>query len=133
MFGVRCGAAALTLIVMWMTSRSRKTPIFIINQVSLFLIILHSALYFKYLLSNYSSVTYALTGFPQFISRGDVHVYGATNIIQVLLVASIETSLVFQIKVIFTGDNFKRIGLMLTSISFTLGIATVTMSFCKRC
>ncbi|KOH50927.1 STE2p Receptor for alpha-factor pheromone [Saccharomyces cerevisiae] len=94
MFGVRCGAAALTLIVMWMTSRSRKTPIFIINQVSLFLIILHSALYFKYLLSNYSSVTYALTGFPQFISRGDVHVYGATNIIQVLLVASIETSLV---------------------------------------
>ncbi|KZV11574.1 STE2 [Saccharomyces cerevisiae] len=129
MFGVRCGAAALTLIVMWMTSRSRKTPIFIINQVSLFLIILHSALYFKYLLSNYSSVTYALTGFPQFISRGDVHVYGATNIIQVLLVASIETSLVFQIKVIFTGDNFKRIGLMLTSISFTLGIATVTMYF----
>ncbi|QID79306.1 pheromone alpha factor receptor [Saccharomyces pastorianus] len=129
MFGVRCGAAALTLIVMWMTSRSRKTPIFIINQVSLFLIILHSALYFKYLLSNYSSVTYALTGFPQFISRGDVHVYGATNIIQVLLVASIETSLVFQMKVIFTGDNFKRIGLMLTSISFTLGIATVTMYF----
>ncbi|CAI4408266.1 CNT_collapsed_G0015800.mRNA.1.CDS.1 [Saccharomyces cerevisiae] len=27
MFGVRCGAAALTLIVMWMTSRSRKTPV----------------------------------------------------------------------------------------------------------
>ncbi|EJS43931.1 ste2p [Saccharomyces arboricola H-6] len=129
MFGVRCGAAALTLIVMWMISRSRKTPIFIINQVSLFLIILHSALYFKYLLSNYSSVTYALTGFPQFISRGDVHVYGATNIIQVLLVASIETSLVFQIKVIFTGDNFKRIGFMLTSTSFILGLATVIMYF----
>ncbi|CAI1968361.1 hypothetical protein SEUBUCD646_0F00340 [Saccharomyces eubayanus] len=129
MFGVRCGAAALTLIVMWMISRSKKTPIFIINQISLLLIVLHSALYFKYLLSNYSSVTYALTGFSQFISRGDVHVYGATNIIQVLLVASIEASLVFQVKVIFTGDNFKKIGLVLTSISSALGLATVVMYF----
>ncbi|CCD26095.2 alpha-factor pheromone receptor STE2 NDAI_0G03180 [Naumovozyma dairenensis CBS 421] len=129
MFGVRCGAVILTIIVMWMISKKKKTPIFIINQISLFLILLHSALYFRYLLSNYSSVTYALTGFPQFIHRGDVHIYGAASIIQVLLVASIETSLVFQVKVIFTGDNFKRIGRVVMGISIALGLATVAMYF----
>ncbi|CCC69374.1 hypothetical protein NCAS_0C03840 [Naumovozyma castellii] len=129
MFGVRCGAAILTIIVMWMISKKKKTPIFIINQVSLFLILLHSAFNFRYLLSNYSSVTFALTGFPQFIHRNDVHVYAAASIFQVLLVASIEISLMFQIRVIFKGDNFKRIGTILTALSSSLGLATVAMYF----
>lgn len=129
MFGVRCGAACLTLVIMWMISKNKRTPIFIINQCSLVLIIVHSGLYFAYLLSNFSSITFTLTGFPQFVSRNNVHVFGAANIIQVLLIASIEISLIFQIRVIFKGDNFKRVGNCLLAIATALGIVTVVMYF----
>ena len=129
MFGVRCGAASLTFVIMWMISRNKKTPIFIINQCSLLLMIIHSGLYFKYLLSNFSSITYTLTGFPQTINRNNVYVYGAANIFQVLLVASIEASLIFQIKVVFKGDVHKRLGNCLVAVSSLLGLITVTMYF----
>lgn len=128
-FGTRCGASILTLIIMWMISRNRKTPVFIINQVSLTLIIIHSGLYFKYLLSGYGSITYGLSEFPQLISSNDIHSYAAANIIQVLLVASIESSLIFQIKVIFTGDTLKKVGVALTALATALGLSTVAMYF----
>lgn len=128
-FGARCGAAILTLIIMWMISKNRRTPVFIINQVSLTLVLIHSALYFVYLLSGFGSITYALTRFPQLIRPTDLRAFAASNIVQVLLVASIETSLIFQVKVVFTGEKLRRVGLLLTSISVGLGLATVAMFF----
>ncbi|EDO15347.1 hypothetical protein Kpol_1011p19 [Vanderwaltozyma polyspora DSM 70294] len=129
MFGVRCGAACLTLLIMWMISKNKKTPIFIINQCSLILIIMHSGLYFKNILSNLNSLSYILTGFTQNITKNNIHVFGAANIIQVLLVATIELSLVFQIRVMFKGDSFRKAGYGLLSIASGLGIATVVMYF----
>lgn len=129
MFGVRCGAATLTIIIMWMMSKRKNTPIFIINQVSLVLIVIHSAFYFRYLLSSISSLAYNMTGFPQVLNRNDIHVYGAASIFQVLLVASIELSLVFQIKVMFTGVTYKKIGYLALLISSCLGLTTVAMYF----
>lgn len=129
LFGVRCGAATLTIIIMWMMSKKRSTPIFIINQISLVLIVVHSGLYFKYLLSPISSLTYSLTGFQQVLSRYDIHIYGAANMFQVLLVASIEVSLVFQIRIMFTSISYKRLGYMCLSISIGLGLATVGLYF----
>ena len=45
------------------------------------------------------------------------------------MIASIEISLIFQIRVIFKGDNFKRVGNCLLVIATALGIATVVMYF----
>ncbi|CAB4252469.1 similar to Saccharomyces cerevisiae YFL026W STE2 Receptor for alpha-factor pheromone [Maudiozyma barnettii] len=129
MFGVRCGAATLTIIIMWMISKRKHTPIFIINQVSLFLIVIHSGLYFKYLLSSISSLAYSLTGFHQVVSRYDIYVYGAASIFQVLLVASIELSLVFQVKIMFAGITQKKVGYLALLISGCLGITTVAVYF----
>lgn len=126
-FGTRIGAAGLALIVLWMVSKNRKTPIFIINQVSLILILLQSALYLAYLMRNFGGVAFALTLFPQIIKKNDLQIYAATNIVQCLLVASIEVSLIFQVRVIFKSDNFKKIGVLLTCVSSALGITTVTM------
>lgn len=128
-YGTRCGASVLTQIIMWMISKNRKTPVFIINQVSLTLILIHSALYFKYLLSGFGSVVYALTGFPQLIKPGDLRAFAAANIVMVLLVASIEASLIFQVKVIFTGNSLKRFGMILTGVCACMGLATVAMYF----
>ncbi|SMN18554.1 similar to Saccharomyces cerevisiae YFL026W STE2 Receptor for alpha-factor pheromone [Maudiozyma saulgeensis] len=129
MFGVRCGAATLTIIIMWMISKRKHTPIFIINQVSLVLIVIHSGLYFKYLLSSISSLAYSLTGFQQVVTRYDIHIYGAASIFQVLLVASIELSLVFQVKIMFAGITQKKIGYLALLISSCLGITTVAVYF----
>lgn len=128
-FGTRCGAAIVTLIMMWMISKNRKTPVFIINQVSLTLVLISSALYFRYLLSGFGSITYVLTGFPQLISDSDLRAYAASNIVQVLLVASIEASLIFQVKVVFSGEKLRKVGMLLTSFSVALGLATVAMYF----
>lgn len=128
-FGVRFGAATLAMIIMWMVSKKKKTPIFIINQISLILILIHSSFYFKYFLSPISSITYSLTGFPQTVSRDDIHIYGAASMFQVLLVASIETSLVFQMKVMFISVDFKNLGLLVMAISSSLGLATIAMYF----
>ncbi|AET37692.1 alpha-factor pheromone receptor STE2 Ecym_1466 [Eremothecium cymbalariae DBVPG len=125
--GTKIGAAGLAILVLWMVSKNRKTPIFLINQVSLFLTLTHSSLYLKNLLGHFSSVTFAFTLFPQYISNNDLHVYAATNMFQVFLVAAIEVSLIFQVRVIFRADNYKRVGTILTSISTVLGITTVVL------
>ncbi|CCF57337.1 hypothetical protein KAFR_0C03450 [Kazachstania africana CBS 2517] len=129
LFGVRCGCATLTTIVMWLVSKKKKTPIFIINQISLILIIIHSGLYFKYLFSNSTSVTYYLTLFPQLVSRYDLNISNAASMFDVLLVACIECSLVFQIRIMFTGanNNIQKYSLMLIALSTLLGISTVGM------
>ena len=126
-FGVRCGASCLMIIITWLITQRKRTAIFIINQTSLFLILLHSALYFKYLLSSISSLTYTLTYFPQAVTRNDVHVYGATNIIEVLLVASIEVSLAYQVKIVFSGQSFRKLGHSVLCLSTLLGLSTICM------
>ncbi|CCH60757.1 hypothetical protein TBLA_0D02540 [Henningerozyma blattae CBS 6284] len=130
LFGVRFGSSFMTLLIMWMVYQKKNTPIFIINQVALLLIILHDILEFAYLFSNLSSAAFSLTGFSQFITRNNIHIYGAINIFQVLLVATIEVSLVYQIKVIFAGTTSKKHGIqgLLVGTSF-LGLATTAMYF----
>lgn len=129
MFGVKVGAASLTLIIMWMISKKRTIPIFIINQSSLIFTIIHSSLYFGYLLSGYGGIAYSLTSFPQLITSNDVHLYAATNIFQVLLVVSIETSLVFQVKVMFANNSGRKWTWCLMSLSIAMALATVGLYF----
>lgn len=127
LFGTRIGAAGLAIIVLWMITKNRKTPIFVINQVSLSFLFLHSVLYIGYLFRHYASIIYNLTMFTDFVPRSDVYLYGAINIFQVLLVISIEVSLTYQIRVIFKSDNYKRIGRVLMVISIVLAVVTAVM------
>lgn len=129
MFGVKVGAASLTLIIMWIISKKRTTPIFIINQSSLFFTIMHASLYFGYLLSGYGGIVYNMTSFPQLITSNDIHVYAVTNIFEVLLVASIEISLVFQVKVMFANNISRRWTWCLMAVSIAMALATVGLYF----
>lgn len=126
-FGVCCGASIITFIIMWLVSKRKKTPIFILNQMSLFLLFFQSAFYFKYILSSQSSVTLALTQFPQMVHKYNLHVSAAADIFKLLLVICIECSLVFQVKVMFSGDSFKRIGYFLLTASIAIGLTTSGM------
>lgn len=123
-FGVCCGASIITFIIMWLVSQRKKTPVFILNQISLVLLFIQSALYFKYILSSQSSMTLVLTNFPQMVHKYNLHVSAAADIFKFLLVVTIECSLVFQVKVMFSGDSFKRVGYLLLSASIAIGLAT---------
>ena len=126
-FGVCCGASIITFIILWLVSKGRKTPIFILNQLSLFLLFLQSAFYFKYILSSQSSVTLALTQFPQIVNKYNLHISAAADVFKLLLVICIECSLVFQIKVMFSGDSFKKTGYLLLIVSIIIGLTTSGM------
>ncbi|AMD20249.1 HDL495Wp [Eremothecium sinecaudum] len=125
--GTKIGAAGMVLVVLWMISKNRRTPIFIINQISLILVLIHSSLFIRNMFGRFSSITFSLTLFPQYVRKEDVNVYNAGNMVLVALIAALETSLIFQVRVIFRADNFKRLGAILTGISVTLGLATVAM------
>lgn len=129
LFGVKVGAASLTLIIMLMISKRRTSPIFIMNQLCLGFTILHASFFFRYILAGYGSITYTLTLFPQLISSNDRHVFAAANIIEILLVASIEASLVFQVNVMFSGSSHRKLSWLLVSFSLGLALATVGLYF----
>ncbi|KAH3903059.1 related to Pheromone alpha factor receptor [Saccharomycodes ludwigii] len=128
-YGTRIGIAGIVMLILFIVTKNKKTPIFIINQISLILTIIHSGLFCRYLLSHYSSIVFNLTLFPQYVPRKDVYLFGATNMIQVLLVASIEFSLVFQINTIFRNVQYKKIGVIISVVSGALGVTTVAMYF----
>ncbi|AQZ15199.1 STE2 (YFL026W) [Zygosaccharomyces parabailii] len=129
LFGVKVGAASLTMIVMWMISKRRTSPIFIMNQLSLVFTILHASFYFNYLLDGFGSIVYTLTLFPQLITSSDLHVFATANVVEVLLVSSIEASLVFQVNVMFAGSNHRKFAWLLVGFSLGLALATVALYF----
>lgn len=110
-----------------MVSKNRKTPIFISNLVSLFFVVFHSALYLGYLSTPFASLTFNLTLFPELIHRSDVHLFAATNIAQVLLVAAVEASLILQVRIIFYSDTYKPVGRILVAISTLLATVTTVL------
>lgn len=129
-FGARIGAGGLAMIALWLTSNNRKTPVFILNQLSLLFLVLHSGLYLNYLLGGYSSLAYIFTGFSEFlIKQQALNVYAVTNVLQVLLTASIEASMVFQVRTIFNHPDGKMVGYPLIGLSLLVALATTGLYF----
>jgi len=128
-FAARVGAAGIMMIALWLTSSNRRTPVFILNQFSLLFLVLHSGLYLNYLLGGYASITYTFTGFSNLINQKDLNVYAVTNVLQVLLTASIETSMAFQVRTIFNHPDGKMIGYPLIALSTLTALATTGLYF----
>ncbi|CUS25089.1 LAQU0S26e00782g1_1 [Lachancea quebecensis] len=127
LFGTRIGTSILTIITLYMVSKNRRTPIFISNFVSLFFVGLHSALYLGYLTTPFASLTFNMTLFPDLIPRSNLHLFAATNVIQVLLVAAVEASLILQVRIIFHSNTLKPVGRTLVALSTVLATATTVL------
>ncbi|SCU77937.1 LAME_0A02740g1_1 [Lachancea meyersii CBS 8951] len=125
LFGTRIGAAVITIVILLMVSKNRKTPIFISNQISLLLVVLQSALYLGYLFSPFASIGFTVALMPDAIPTSNLHLFAATNIFQVLLAAAIEASLILQVRIIFKSDTLKTAGRVLVAIASALALATV--------
>ncbi|SCU78231.1 LAFA_0A05622g1_1 [Lachancea sp. 'fantastica'] len=127
LFGTRIGAAIITIVILMMVSKNRKTPIFISNQISLVLVVLQSALYLGYLFSPFASISFTVALIPDTIPTSNLHLFAATNIFQTLLVAAIEASLILQVRIIFKSDRFRAAGRALLAIASALAVSTVVI------
>lgn len=128
-FAARIGAAGLAMIAIWFSSKSKKTPVFILNQLSLFFLIFHSAFYIRYLLGAQATATYYFTGFPSLVSQYSVNIYTATNIFQLLLTASIQCSIVFQVYTMFNHPDAKYLGRIVTVFAGLVALSVVGLDF----
>lgn len=124
--GVAVGVGFLLLVLSWAIVINKKTPIFIMNQVSLFLLVLRSALYLVYLRGPLTQLSYIYTG----IFNGSWRAYDITlaaNVLFCVLVASVETTMVFQVYVMFNSSKQKLWGNALVGLCGALGIAVVVL------
>lgn len=125
--GVRIGAAGLAILSLFIVSRKKTSPVFILNQACLLLIIIHSALYISYLLGNYGSLSFIFTNFEELITVTNVNISIVTNCFQLLLVTCVEGSLVFQVYTIFKDPNRKNYRNLFTSISILIASSVVIL------
>ncbi|ODQ79021.1 hypothetical protein BABINDRAFT_26620, partial [Babjeviella inositovora NRRL Y-12698] len=123
-YGARVGAGGMAFVVLWLVSKNRKTPIFILNQLSLLCFLVQSVLYIAYLLGGSANMTAVFTGYIQ-NSTTQFNITAASNVFQVLLIAFIEASLVFQVRMIFRSNNNQLAARILMGTCGLLGLTTV--------
>ncbi|KAL6941899.1 hypothetical protein ACO0QE_003060 [Hanseniaspora vineae] len=128
-YGTRIGAGVVAILILWMVTKNKRSPIFIINQFSLLIIVLHSALFLKYLTSPYSSAIYTFTYFPQLVHRSYIYISGAVDMLEVVLIALVEISLVYQVYTIFKSSENRKIAFAWIALSCALGLATIATYF----
>ncbi|ODV95992.1 hypothetical protein PACTADRAFT_2293 [Pachysolen tannophilus NRRL Y-2460] len=127
-YGCRVGCAGLMFLILRLLTKNRKTPVFILNELSLFFLIMHSSLYIHFLLGGFNSATYYFTSFGN-LTGDDYRTSICADILQVLLIACIESSLTFQVRVVFKSPEVRKIGLLLTLTSAALGLTTLGFYF----
>lgn len=123
-YGCVIGAGGLMSLILWLISKHKKTPIFILNQLSLLFLVVHAGLYTSYLSGPFNSATATFVGVQSDSGSAKV-VTIATNIVQVLLITCIEGSLAFQVKIIFRSSDVYRLGLAVTATASACGLATI--------
>ncbi|KAK9489665.1 fungal pheromone mating factor STE2 GPCR-domain-containing protein [Lipomyces doorenjongii] len=125
-FAVHIGAAAITAIILALLTKpnKRKTPVFILNEICLFLIVLRAGLYIDYILGPFNtfggffSDDYSQVPFQAYV-RSSV-----TSVLQLLITLGVELSLLFQVRIVFdTHRSLQRIVTALCSCLVVLVLA----------
>jgi pheromone alpha factor receptor len=129
-FGCQMGATLIMLIIMLLMSNSKKRhqPVFLTNVLSLALAFIASSMQAIFFVSPWSlTYVYLASDF----SRIPSHEYVVTitnTVISLLLVCTVETSLVLQIEVITRElRSLHRVALM--SLCFVVALLTITFRF----
>ena len=124
--GVVIGACTTVLFVLWIVTHNKRTPIFILNQSSMLFNVLRSALFMCWLRGPLSLLSFGFTGILTDKTLSKYSISTASNVMQVLLVACVEASTIYQINVIFRSPEVKRIGMALTGLGSLMGVTVVS-------
>ncbi|AOA65040.1 Pheromone alpha factor receptor [Komagataella phaffii CBS 7435] len=129
-YGARIGVGMFCTLMLFVVSKSWKTPIFVLNQSSLILLIIHSGFYIHYLTNQFSSLTYMFTRIPNETHAGvDLRINVVTNTLYALLILSIEISLIYQVFVIFKGVYENSLRWIVTIFTALFAAAVVAINF----
>lgn len=124
-YGMILGASGIAMIALFIISKNRKTPVFILNQMSLAAMLLHALFYLIYSFGGLATITTQFTMFYELtVSDTDKHITSVTNFLQFLLISFIEFSLVFQVKTIFQSPNDRNYQFSLTTVSALIAMST---------
>lgn len=124
---IAIGVGSMLMLFSWIIVINKRTPIFVLNQCSLLLLVVRSGLYLGYLLGPISLFSYLYAGDPDGVWNAYYLTVG-TNIVYSLLIASVEASMVFQVYVIFKSTNKKHWGGLLTALCGLLGVVVVVFN-----
>ncbi|CDK26013.1 unnamed protein product [Kuraishia capsulata CBS 1993] len=129
-FGARISVSAMTIVVSWIVSKNRRAPIFIVNQLALLSISIHSGLYLRFLNGVYGSIAFNFSLYDY--TNHDATVTSVvTNTFQILVIGFIEASLVLQTYTIFRSPNrmMQVFGIAATVMACLLGLITTGLYF----
>ncbi|KAK9463130.1 fungal pheromone mating factor STE2 GPCR-domain-containing protein [Lipomyces oligophaga] len=110
-FGVHIGACTAVAIGIAILTKPGKrwTPVFILNELSLFLVALRAGLWINYALGDLNKAMPYFTYYVEDIPMGPYVESSVTSVMQVLITIAIETSLIFQVRVVFeTNPHIQR-------------------------
>lgn len=104
--GLGIGAGVILALASWCSISNKKTPVFILNQICLWLMVLRCILYMVYLLGPLNSLSYILTNIEDnYESAFNVSI--VVSVVYVLLICAIECLFVFQVYVMFKAFKNK--------------------------
>lgn len=127
--GVRLGACGIAMVILWIVSKNRKTPVFFLNQLCLLMAVINSGLYYGYLLGGYAAPSTQFTGFMhELVSQNDLNVYAGTTLFNFFTMICIEISMVFQVKTIFHGPDTKWLSRAVVGLSLIIALATIGLT-----
>ncbi|CAN6636009.1 hypothetical protein TRVA0_015S01860 [Trichomonascus vanleenenianus] len=93
--GVRFGAAVVAMIVSFLFTQERKQPAFILNQISLILVLCQTAFQMVYLMTSLAGPVNIVTQSYPGLDRA-LRISATANVFQMLIIPSVLASLVFQ-------------------------------------
>lgn len=124
--GLSLGCGIVLLIVSWIMVKTKLTPMFVLHQTALALMVVRAALYLAYLLGPLDLLSFQYTGiFADY--WGAFHLTIAVNVLYILLISSIECILVYQVHVIFRTLKSRIWKVSVVSLSAALGLAVVIL------
>lgn len=129
-FGVRIGLATICLPVTYLITKNKKSPIFTLNMLCLFILFIHSIMYMFLIHDPYSTLAEHFSGYTKFDQVASA-VSAATNTIYFLLVTLVECSLTYQVYIIFKvpGSRIRLLRYILTAVSALAGLTTIGIYF----
>lgn len=124
--GLAIGSGVVLLLISWLLVANKKTPMFVLHQTCLLLLVIRLAFYLAYLLGPLNSYLYAYTSlFYNYWSAFRLAI--ATNVFYILLIAAIECTMALQVYVIFKSAKSSRWSWYLLSVSGALGLTVVVL------
>ncbi|CAG84768.2 DEHA2A10736p [Debaryomyces hansenii CBS767] len=124
-YSVAIGACLTLSLALWASCQNKRTPIFVLNQLTMAIMMIESALYLAFFMGPLSSLSFSFTGILIPNTYGSYRVTVAANVFQTILVACIEVSMTYQIFIIFRSPEVKRLGAALTIVAAAAGLTIV--------